>query len=31
MSPEKMVALIDKLQKADVDNSQLEGLMEFFK
>ena len=31
MNPEKMVALISKLQNADVDGSQLEGIMDFFK
>ena len=31
MNPEKMIALIDKLQKADVDDNQLEGIMDFFK
>ena len=31
MNPEKMVALISKLQNADVDDSQLSGIMDFFK
>jgi len=31
MNPEKMVALISKLQNVDVDDSQLNGIMDFFK
>jgi hypothetical protein len=31
MNPEKMVGLISKLQNADVDDSQLKGIMDFFK
>ncbi len=31
MNPEKMVALISKLQNANVDDSQLSGIMDFFK
>ncbi|NMH86634.1 DUF4252 domain-containing protein [Flavivirga sp. Y03] len=31
MSPDKMVTLITALQKADIDESQVENLMNFFK
>ena len=31
MSPEKMVTLIDVLQKANIDESQLQDIMNFFK
>lgn len=31
MSPEKMVALVDALRRADVDESQMQGIMDFFK
>jgi hypothetical protein len=31
MSPDKMVTLIEALQKADIDKSQVENIMNFFK
>jgi len=31
MKPEKMVKLIDELQKAEVDENQLKGIIDFFK
>lgn len=31
MNPEKMATLVDAVQKADIDASQLDGIMDFFK